>query len=633
MFLEARRGALALVAACALGCFALEAGPLKIAERGRPSAYSVVVGEHPSECLMHAAEEFTNYVAKLTDVELPVVERTSGCGRAVRLSAVGGLGRDAFRFRTERRDFVIEGDDGRAVLFGVYDFLENRCGCDWVTSDQEIVPYLDGIEIPEDFNLLRKPAFENRENTFADVFEHPDFAAKLKLNGYRTTRWQTRHGGPPKRQFDEVLWKCHTLLRIFPVEKYFKDHPEYYAEVNGVRKGEGRVQLCLANPEVVSKTIEFVKERIRKGYPDVKVYGVSQSDAMGYCTCAACKAIDDREDSPAGSIISFVNQVAEAVEGDYPDVIIETLAYMYSRKPPKTLKPRDNVMICLCTDTCDFSKPLAETKFRFGFPGRPKENAFVDDLKAWCAIAKHVHVWDYTMNFRFLAHAFPNVYSLKPNLETFASCGVREVFEQGDRPGRHQAGVALKAYLIGRLLWDPHQPLEPLLDRFYCNYYGKAASFMRQYMEELHTLSRRRDEAKNPMMMWGVLTSPALPDSFFERGAELYAKAAEAVKDDPVRLRNVQWEMNCNDYTRIMRQKPCIEVGTPRFLELQNAAKRIVDDWRLCPAAQRVSEDRSICAVAQKRIRGLAEFDSKSAGRVDLDALLPKSAKWKLQAE
>ena len=603
------------------GCLS-EEGPLVLAERGRRSAYAVVVPDGASACIRHSAEEFTNYVAKLTGVELAIVGRVAEDGKAVRLRAVGGLGRDAFRFRTEGRDFLIEGDDDRAVLYGVYDFLENRCGCDWLTSEQEIIPSLARIEVPEGFSLVRKPAFENREHTAADAYNHPDFAAKLKLGGYRTAVWKDIHGGPPEVQFDPWLWKCHTFTAILPPEKHFKDHPEWYAEVDGVRKGEGRVQLCLTNPEVLAKTIEVVKARIRKTYPKYRVFGVSQSDAQGYCTCPKCKALDAREGSHEGTIVAFVNEVAAAVEKEYPDVLIETLAYMYSRKPPKTMRPRDNVMICLCTDTCDFSKPLKETRFRYRFPGdREGENAFVDDLRAWCAISKHVHIWDYTMNFRFKAHAFPNVYSLKPNLETFLDCGVTEVFEQGGAPSDHQAGMALKAYLIGHLLWDPRQPLEPLLDRFYRGYYGAAAPWMRRYMEELHEVSRARDETKSPMMMWGTLVSPALPTAFFEKGAAYYAKAAEAVKDDPVRLRNVRWEMNCNDYTRIMREKMPIAVDTPRFAELQTAAKRILEDWKRYPASANVSEEKKVREDAERRIRALAACDPKAGGTVDLDKI------------
>ncbi|MBO3841759.1 MAG: DUF4838 domain-containing protein [Candidatus Brockarchaeota archaeon] len=44
----------------------------------------------------------------------------------------------------------------------------------------------------------------------------------------------------------------------------------------------------------------------------------------------------------------FVNTIAESIEQDYPSVRVETLAYQYSRKPPKTLRPRRNVVIRLC---------------------------------------------------------------------------------------------------------------------------------------------------------------------------------------------------------------------------------------------------------------------------------------------
>ena len=616
--------ALAFSAVVLCGCL-VERGPIVLAERGRHSAYSVVVPDGASASIRHSAEEFTNYVAKLTGVELSIVGCVEEGGKAVRLKAVGGLGRDTFRFRTAGRDFLIEGDDDRAVLYGVYDFLEYRCGCDWLTSTQEIIPSLAKIEVPKDYSLVRKPAFENREHTAADAYNHPDFAAKLKLGGYQTAVWKDIHGGPPKVQFDPWLWKCHTFTKILPPEKHFEDHPEWYAEVNGVRKGDGRVQLCLTNPEVLAKTIEVVKERIRKTYPKCRVFGVSQSDARNFCTCPKCKALDEREGSHAGTIIAFVNEVAAAVEKEFPDVLIETIAYMYSRKPPKTLKPRDNVMINIGTDTCDYSKPMRESKYRYRHPDGDVENSIVDDLRTWCAISKHVYIWDYTMNFRYKAHTFPNIYSLKPNLETFLDCGVTEVFEQGGAPSDHQAGTALKAYLIGHLLWDPRQPLEPLLDRFYRGYYGAAAPHMRQYMEELHAISRSRDEVKNPMKMWGTLNSPALPTEFFEKGAAYYAKAAEAVKDDPVRLQNVRWEMNCNDYTRIMREKNPLEVGSPRFAEFQAAAKRILEDWDRTPASANISEVVKIREEAFSRLRALAECDPKAGGKVDFDALkIPK---------
>jgi hypothetical protein len=414
-----------------------------------------------------------------------------------------------------------------------------------------------------------------------------------------------------------------------PPEKYFEAHPEYYALVNGERKGEWNANLCLTNPDVLRIATSNMLDRIAKVYPAKKVFGVSQSDCWEHCECEGCTAIDKREESPAGSNLAFVNAVADAVAKKYPDVIVETLAYQYTVKPPKNIRPRDNVMVCLCTDQCDFSRPLTESRFH------SRGRYFVDDLRTWCAITgNRVHIWDYTMNFQYKLHAFPNIYSLKPNLETFLDCGVTEVYEEGCSPSVHQAGVALKSYLIGHLLWDPRQPLEPLLDRFYAGYYGAAAPWMRRYMEELHAMSRERDERKHPLMMWGIVDSPALKTEFFERGAEYLAKAAEAVKDDPVRSRNVRWEMNANDYTRIMRANDICNYVlmrsgeypvTPHLKELQSAARRILADWKAVPLSGKLSEETGVIAASTNRMARYASFDPAKV-RASLCVHVPAAA-------
>ena len=90
-----------------------------------------------------------------------------------------------------------------------------------------------------------------------------------------------------------------------PPEKYFNEHPEYYSEVNGKRLGK-RTQLCLTNPDVLRLVTEEVLRRIRED-PNASFYGVSQNDWYNYCTCEKCKAIDDYEESHAGTMIAFVN--------------------------------------------------------------------------------------------------------------------------------------------------------------------------------------------------------------------------------------------------------------------------------------------------------------------------------------
>ena len=606
------------------GCNFSEKGPLLLAERGRRSAYSVVIPANPSPCLRHAAEEFTNYVAKLTGVELPVVEgKPPEDAHAVFIRSKGLKDVDVFRFRTEGRAFVIEGESDRAALFAVYDFLENQCGCEWLTAYDEIVPERTSLEVAEAFALERKPQFVNRECGWTEVYKNPDFAAKLKLDGFRLARvYGEKQGGKPPT-FDSELGICHTVMTILPPEKHFKDHPEWYAEVDGVRKGEGRVQLCLTNPEVQQRAIAYVKERIRKNYPQVKCYGVSQSDTMGYCTCPNCKALDEREGSPSGTIIAFVNKIAEAVEKEYPDVLIETLAYLYSRPAPKTLKCRDNVMVTLCTDTCDLSVPLERNRHRYR-----NMLPFAEDLVRWQKIAKHIYIWDYALNFRWLWHAFPSLQVLKPNYQFFADKGVTHIYLEGGHHGRHSESSEFKLWLAAHLLWDPYQSEEPLRKRFLEGYFGAAAPFARTYYEEMAKL--QKDETKTPQTMWGTLNSPILTDEFFERAAGWWREAMKAVKGDKARETHVEWAMNATDYTRIMRAEPERDVTSPRFAELQEAAKRIQRDvdGETWPELRIYAEDTPIDRRSKERIRRLATMDvarekaKQAKGKVETRAKL-----------
>jgi len=83
---------------------------------------------------------------------------------------------------------------------------------------------------------------------------------------------------------------------------------------------------------------------------------ISQNDWHGYCECEKCKTLDEQEGTHAGALIHFINAVAEEVEKEFPDILIETLAYQYTRVPPKHVRPRRNVVIRLCSIECAFAE-------------------------------------------------------------------------------------------------------------------------------------------------------------------------------------------------------------------------------------------------------------------------------------
>ena len=525
--------------AAALAPVLLSAQDLTLAKRGQPAAYTLVRSTNASPSQIYAAEEFQRFTEQMTGVKLPLITDDAPLpAQAILLgdtqytatflstsADLAALGTDGFRIVTKPPHLLIIGSRERGTLYGVYETLERFGGCRWYTSWHSVIPQRDVFAVPA-IDDSRKPAFAMREPFWFDMFDG-DLAARNKVNG-NSMRLADKHGGHSYR-FGGGLGSCHTFNTLCSPDEHFAAHPEYFSEVNGKRVKE-YTQLCLSNPDVLRIVTANVLERIRKD-PGASFYGVSQNDWGNYCTCPACKALDDAEESHAGSMIAFVNKIAEAVEKEFPNVTIETLAYQYTRKPPKTVRPRDNVMPCLCTIECDFSHPIDVS-------GYAQNRAFLSDIRGWGAICKRLYVWDYTTNFRDYTSPFPNVLALQGNVKFFHANRVDYLFEQGAYQGRHGDFAELKAWLLAKWLWNPELPQEALLQDFFKGYYGAAAPYVRNYFDALHSFYR--DPATRPLCIFDDPNQALLTDDFYERASGLWQQAEAAVKDDPAHLYNVR---------------------------------------------------------------------------------------------
>jgi hypothetical protein len=523
---------------CALLTHAVCAQNLTLATRGQPAAYTIVCPANVSTSQLYAAEEFQKFTEQMTGVKLPIIKddgplpehavllgETRHTAKLLGGNAdVAALGADGFRLKSCPPHLVIFGGPVRGTLYGVYETLERFGGCRWYATWHRVIPTLNTFTVPL-IDETQKPAFAMREPFWFDLFDG-DLAARNKANG-NAMRLSDKHGGKSFR-FGSGLF-CHTFNPLCPPEEFFDKHPEYFSEIKGKRVKE-HSQLCLTNPDVLKIVTGRVLARIRKD-PAAKLFSVSQNDWYNFCTCPACKAIDDREESHAGTLITFVNQVAEAVEREFPNVWIETLAYQYTRKPPKTVRPRHNVVPRLCTIECDFSQPLDVSEYA-------QNRKFVEDIKGWSGMAKQLFIWDYTTNFRTYTGPFPNVLALRGNAQFFRNNQVVGLFEQGAYQGRHGDFAELKAWLLAKWLWNPDLPAEPLLKDFFQGYYGAAAPLVRQYFDEVHTFYGT--STNTPLRIFEDVKNPTIPDTFYTRAAGLWQQAEAAVKDSPAHAYNVR---------------------------------------------------------------------------------------------
>jgi hypothetical protein len=203
--------------------------------------------------------------------------------------------------------------------------------------------------------------------------------------------------------------------------------------------------------------------------PKSKVISVSQDDNTQYCTCDRCAAIDNKEGTPAASMMLFVNRIAR----EFPDKTISTLAYQYTRRAPKTIKPEKNTLITLCSIECDRSGNISD-----------KCKDFETDLKEWGALGSTIQIWDYTTQFTNFLAPFPNMESLQPNVNLFVNNGANWIFEQHSHNPSDL--YEMRCYIMSRLLWDPSLQYKDLLNEFSNAYYGAAAPAVVKYVNELH---------------------------------------------------------------------------------------------------------------------------------------------------
>lgn len=475
---------------------------LTLVENGE-SDYVIVKGAACSPAENTAAGELQKYIAKISGKTLEITQDTARVreneilvGRTSREEQFGfaidrgALGDEGFQIEAIGSRLFIAGGELRGTLYGVYDFLEKSLGCRWFTPQTEVIPENASIKIDARLNYSEKPVFEYRYQDWNCALNE-SWIVKQKMNeGTRSTAY----GG-------SVFYAngCHSMSSLLP-ESNFEEYPEYFSYRED-KAAWTTDQRCLTNPDVLAIVTQNVRAALLAS-PRARIVSITQNDNGGYCQCEHCKASDAMYGGPSGTNIWFVNQVAAALEDEFPNAQFDTFAYQYTRTPPQNIVPRDNVLVRLCSIECCFSHPLEECgimrirsenrldKFPFieldSLRARTAdvESAFANDMKGWGDICKNLYVWDYTTNFMMYLSIFANFQVLSPNMQFFAANNVKGVFEEGNAASVSGEFGELRAYILAKLLWDPTADVEYLMDDFLKGYYGEdSAQYIKDYID------------------------------------------------------------------------------------------------------------------------------------------------------
>lgn len=542
----------------------------------------------------YAAGELRYYISLMCARPCPIEADAAEDAVILEQVVCSELGEDGFRLIPEEKAIRIRGGK-RGIIYGAYELLE-MLGFRFFTPECEKVPAVPEVVLELEKEIVQKPVLEYREHNYTDLRRSPRFAVKSRVNGAHHTIPEKLGG------FLSYAWFVHTFERMVPPAKYGAEHPEFYAMLaDGSRpQTPERFQLCLTNPDLLEVAVESVRQALKEN-PRARIISISQNDWFGNCQCEKCLAADREEGSPAGTLLRFVNAIAERLEPEFPEVVFDTLAYNYTRPASKLTRPRHNVCVRLCSIEACFAHSFETCDDERRWVSRPdgSRGSFIGDLEAWGKVSERVYIWDYTTCFAHYPTPHPNWHVLQPNMKAFIRNNVRGVFEQAN--GAQGGGVdmnELRVYLITKLLWDADTDVQRHIEEFTDYYYGAAGVYIREYIE---TLCRKAEVDNIHVGFNDNPVSALFAEDMLDQYDAILEKAEQAVADDALRCRRVQKVRLSIRWVRIkragmLRHEHNAEEINSFFLDWNSFGLTRIDEW--------VSPQSTLRALLDDKWRG-----------------------------
>ena len=359
-------------------------------------------------------------------------------------------GREAFAIRTDSKRLRLIGATDLGVSHAVFRFLESL-GCRWFFPAKawEVVPKIDRLEV--NINETDRPVILSRRIWIGyghyDKRFRADYEAWARHNRMAMSR----------RIACGHAWQAVILAN----QKEFDAHPEYRALVMGERQGW---QLCVSNPAVRKLAVDWALNLLRR-FPDRDMVSMETSDGHGHCECEQCLKLGSVSDRAFG----LANEVARAVDREFPGKMVGMLAYSDHSEPPQApLEP--NVYV---QSTAGF----INGKYTFEelvdlWKVKCKNYGFYEYFSVW--------LWDFDMPLKGRGG---DLKYIQDRIKLYDQVGATSLdCESGNNWGPHGRGY----YIANKLMWNPKADLDALLADFYDKAFGPAAAAMERYYERMH---------------------------------------------------------------------------------------------------------------------------------------------------
>lgn len=439
-----------------VGFAATIASSMPIVKDGKPTA-SIQLAPDTSEEIREVVTLLQDYLEKSTGAVLPIDkgdhENTLFIGKHPDID-VSKLDEEGFILQhIDPHTFVITGATDWGIEYGIYDVLERYVGVRWLmaTSLGTDIPEQSSIDIPDE-KIVEEPTF---------LFRHMSPTGQGSLRTWGQFNKVFRNG-PSRMGFH------HNLLNLFPASVFAETNPEFYPILDGERflpigKEKIRWQPNLSAPGIVDAAVKRIDEYFQEN-PDQPTYSLGMNDSNNWDQSPESLARRSGQrnvmgyDDVSDDYFEWANKVVEKVLKKYPDKWFGTLAYNGLASPPTRVDVHSHIVPFITYDRMRWSDPeLREIGQQL--------------TKDWSKMAPTLGWYGYDYGRSYL---LPRVYFHE--MQEYLSWGAANHVKYHYSELYPNWGEGPKAWIFAKLLWNPEQDVDALLQDWYTHFAGEKAA-------------------------------------------------------------------------------------------------------------------------------------------------------------
>ncbi len=398
---------------------------------------------------------------------------------------VDALGETGYYIATKGNSvFVMAGDHAdrtQAFQGAVLALLERTIGYEMYAADcvSYSVKGSDTITLP-DMEIIERPDvdFRNRGNylsvgggTYGMGYTNNSIFMSINGNVY------------------------HTSLDFLDPNEYYDSHSDWfyrYSQNDSIwdsiigNQRYDHYQICYST--VDDSDINTSGSALNIMYNEVKAHveanptleniSFGTADNNYVCDCSNCKADVTTYGSNAGAYISVANKIAAKLRTDLPDRTVHLVAFAYRQyetAPTQNITIDENVGVMVAPIESNWSTALAT------------QTDVVANIQAWAALTDNMYYWFYQTNFNHYFYPLNSWGVMQSNIQFAKANGAKFLFYQSAAEKNLSHFSKLKDYLEIELMKNSAADYDTLVNNFFTNYYGPAATEMKTYFNALQT--------------------------------------------------------------------------------------------------------------------------------------------------